>query len=114
MNSQNNATDMALGGIGCIVITIIYLVQLAAMVGGFVEWTDSVFFGVLLSIILDFIPIIGTIAGIYYATTIWDWNIVLAIMFFCLPLVLGVFSGSLALLLALPAIVWEYIKKIFK
>ena len=114
MANQSDTANVAMGGIGCIVITIIYLVQLAAMVGGFVEWTGSIFLGVLLSIILDFIPIVGTIAVIYYATTIWDWNVILAIIFFCFPLALSIFSGSLAVLLALPALIWDYIKKIFK
>jgi hypothetical protein len=89
MKKENNA----LMGIAIIAYIIVGIVQFVAMIGGLSDWIGSTFIAILISFILGWIPIIGTIAGIYHSVNSWDWNIFASILFFCFPLVLAIIGG---------------------
>lgn len=65
------------------------LVQLAAIVHGVQIWLGLPWLlAALLSAIVVYIPILGTIAGIKGATTAWGWRLMPTIVFFCAPYVI--------------------------
>ncbi|HEX7344575.1 MAG TPA: hypothetical protein VF398_09935 [bacterium] len=77
--------------LGCLAI-IVYLtigfVQLLATISGIQLWINMPWILVaLISLIIAYIPIIGTIAGIKGATAVWGWDLWPAIALFCGPYV---------------------------
>ena len=89
--------------LGCaayLVYLAIGLVQLLAIIKGIQLWTGASWvLAAFLSLLVAYIPIVGTIAGIKGATDTWGWDVWPAIAFFCWPYVLyfvAVAAGGVA------------------
>ena len=93
-----------LGGVAAIVYLAIGFVQLLATIKGIQVWLGLPWiFAAFLSLIIAYIPIVGTIAGIKGATAAWGWSLWPAITFFCWPYVFyiaAVAAGGAAHLLS--------------
>ena len=64
-------------------------VQLLAMIKGLQLWFSIPWIlAAVLSLVVAYIPVVGTIAGIKAATEAWGWDLWPAIAFFCGPYVL--------------------------
>lgn len=78
-----------LGCVAVIVYLMIGFVQLLATIKGIQIWFSVPWIlAAFLSLIIAYIPIVGTIAGIKGATAAWGWSLWPAIAFFCWPYVL--------------------------
>lgn len=78
-------------GLGCLLIIVwvgLCLLQwsaVSALVQAELGWTATV--AAIVGFILAFIPIIGNVSAFFGATSVWDWNPVLAgLVFFAAPL----------------------------
>ncbi len=86
------------GKLGC-AAAIVYLgvgfVQLLAMLKGIQLWLGVPWIlAALVSLVIAYIPIVGTIAGIKGATAAWGWGLWPAIAFFCGPLALTLVAAA--------------------
>ena len=81
-----------LSALGCIVYAVMGIIQIAATVTGFKAWWGwNDFFAILGAVFVGYLPVIGTIMGIMGAVKGWHWQPLLAILFFCWPVILYVF-----------------------
>ena len=73
--------------LGCLIYTLMGIVQIAATIVGFEAWWGwNGFFAIVGAIFVGYIPILGTITGIMGAIEGWGWSPVWAILLFCWPL----------------------------
>jgi len=78
-----------LGCIAALAYIGIGFVQLLATVKGIQVWFDWPWMlAAFVSLIVAYIPFVGTVAGIKGATAAWGWALWPAIIFFCWPYVL--------------------------
>lgn len=75
--------------VAVIVYLVIGFIQLLAIIKGIQIWFSVPWIlATFLSLIIAYIPIIGTIAGIKGAIAAWGWSLWPAIAFFCWPYLL--------------------------
>jgi len=80
-----------LGCLAAIVYGVIGLVQVLAIIDGIQVWLGIPWIlAAFLSLIIGYIPLVGTIAGIRGATTAWGWNLGWAIALFFGGLVISI------------------------
>lgn len=73
------------------------IVQMVAAFGGLSRVVGKFFAFIL--IWLFNLPIVGTIAGVYYSINKWNWNPILAILFFTFPFILWIILPLIATLI---------------
>ena len=93
-----------MGCAAAIIYFTIGVVQLLATIRGIQIWTSMPWIlAAFLSMIIAYIPIVGTIAGIKGATVAWGWRLWPAIAFFCWPYaiyIIAIAAGGVADLLS--------------
>jgi len=77
---------------GCIIYILYFLmglVQLVAIVKGIEIWFGiGTFFSVIIAFFITYIPIVGTLAGIFGAVKGFGWSYFAAIILFCWPYII--------------------------
>lgn len=75
---------------GFIIYAVLGLFQLAAIMAGLEDWLGFHWiFAFIGGMFLAYIPVIGTIVGIFGAVKIWDWSWLTAIGLFFSPLIIS-------------------------
>jgi hypothetical protein len=93
-----------LGCAAAIVYLAIGCVQILAIIEGIQIWLSAPWLlAAFLSMVIAYIPIVGTIAGVKGATAAWGWGLWPAITFFCWPYalyIIAIAAGGIADLLS--------------
>ena len=84
--------------LGC-AAALVYLgvgaVQVLAIIKGIQFWSGMPWIvSTFLSLIVAYIPVLGTIAGIKGAMSAWGWNLWPAVAFFCWPYALFLLAAA--------------------
>jgi hypothetical protein len=66
-----------------IAYAVVGLVQLFAIVDG-IEYATGIggFFGFIIAALVTYIPLLGSVLGVYGAINVWDWSIIQAGLLF--------------------------------